>query len=81
MTNRTTIVLSVKNRAKLISAAASRGLKGYSLVINEALELYFQGESLRAEKIKAALDVEGALRDSEANSLTERVLKVRAQWR
>jgi metal-responsive CopG/Arc/MetJ family transcriptional regulator len=81
MANRTTIELSQKNKAKLVSAAARRGLKGYSLVIDEALELYFQDESLRSEKVKAALAVQGSLSDSEADSLTERVSKVRAQWR
>ncbi len=81
MTDRTTIELSPKNKTKLVSAAARRGLKGYSLIIDEALELYFQDESLRSEKIKAALAVQGALSDSEADSLTERVSKVRAQWR
>jgi len=81
MAIRTTIELSQKNKAKLLSAAARRGLKGYSLVIDEALELYFQDESLRSEKVRAALALQGSLSDSEADSLTERVSKVRAQWR
>ncbi len=81
MADRTTIELSPKNKTKLVSAAARRGLKGYSLIIDEALELYFHDESSRSDKIKAALALQGALSASEADSLAEQVSKVRSRWR
>lgn len=45
-TTRTTIALSAEHRTLLQALAAKRGLRGYSKIIAEALDLYFAGKAL-----------------------------------
>lgn len=78
---RTTIEIKPEHRARLLELAATRGEKGFSSVVNEALELYLRSESGRAEALRKALVLRGSFSDSDARSLRDETRKIRAQWR
>jgi hypothetical protein len=78
---RTTVEIKPEHRARLLELAATRGEKGFSSVVNEALELYLRSESGRAEAVRKALALKGSFGDSEARSLRNEVKKIRARWR
>jgi predicted transcriptional regulator len=78
---RTTIEISSEQRAKLLHLAARRGMKGFSLIVQEALEEYLRKVEDRTARIGAALAVRGALKESEARELADACLKLRMSWR
>ena len=78
---RTTIELPDHQRARLLELAAQRGEKGFSSLVQEALDAYFEQHQTRSEKIKKALAVRGALSDEEAEALEERTREIREHWR
>ncbi|MFH1567467.1 MAG: hypothetical protein ABIL09_05645 [Gemmatimonadota bacterium] len=78
---RTTLEITDRQRAELLQIAASRGEKGFSGVVQEALELYLASRKLDAGKLTAALAVEGALDEDEARELAEACAQIRAEWR
>ncbi len=78
---RTTIEMTDTHRAALLDLAARRGLKGFSEIIREALDLYLQGERQREERAARALRARGALDDDEVLALRDSVAEARATWR
>jgi predicted transcriptional regulator len=78
---RTTIELSEENRARVLELAARRGEKGFSSVINDAVEAYLKAQLERQESLARALAARGALSDEEANALRAHVRKLRREWR
>ena len=78
---RTTIELSNETRAKLLELAAKRGEKGFSCIVQEALDQYFQREAERARKVRKALQTFGSLTEEEADDLEAEVRKLRETWR
>jgi len=78
---RTTVEIKPEHRARLLELAATRGEKGFSNVVNEALELYLRSESGRAEAVRKALALKGSFSDSEARSLRDETKKIRVHWR
>lgn len=78
---RTTVEIPDEQRAKLLELAARRGEKGFSGLVQEAIELYLKSLALREERVTAALAAVGSLDDAEALALEESVRKVRARWR
>jgi predicted CopG family antitoxin len=82
---RTTIEISDDTLRKLRELAASRGERGYSRIIEEALGVYF-GASLRGpgdnrtreERLRA---LEGSISDEEAEELKEKIRESRRRWR
>lgn len=78
---RTTIELSDEARARLLELAARRGLKGYSRLIQEAVDLYLEElERAQAARVRA-LGLRGALAGEEAEALRTEAERVRASWR
>lgn len=77
---RTTIEIPEKLRAELLRIAGKRGMKGFSLIIQEALEQYLSFENDRNEKTKHALLAKGALKDT-GGAFEERVKELRKTWR
>ena len=61
--------------------AAERGLKGFSVLVREAIDLYLARDSARRELVEAALSTAGSLSDEEADSLEESVRQARRNWR
>jgi predicted transcriptional regulator len=78
---RTTIEMKPEHRARILELAANRGEKGFSTVVAEALELYIEAESGRTNAIRRALALKGSMRETEAEGLSARTRKTRADWR
>lgn len=78
---RTTIDLPDELRAKLLAMAARRGEKGFSGLIEEAVERYLEEEDRRREVVREALSAIGSLDEKEADRMRESVRRVRSAWR
>jgi predicted transcriptional regulator len=78
---RTTIEIPDEQRAKLLEAAAKRGEKGFSSIVQEALADYFDAEERRQEKVRRALEVIGSLDADQTADLERSVRKLRQRWR
>ena len=78
---RTTIELKPKHRSRLIAMAARRGEKGFSKVLNEAVESYLSEEAARDARRKRALELRGTLKHEEAAELQKNAAALRASWR
>lgn len=78
---RTTIEMKPEHRAQILELAASRGEKGFSSVVAEALELYLKAQHDRKNSIKGALALRGCLKESEAADLLAGTQKIRSNWR
>ncbi len=78
---RTTIEIPDEQRAKLLEAAAKRGEKGFSSIVQQALADYFAAEERRQERVRQALGVIGKLDAEEADDLAKSVRKLRRSWR
>lgn len=78
---RTTIEISDEQRAKLLETAAKRGEKGFSSIVEKALEEYFEAEAGRADTIQEALAAIGSLDGEETEMLRDDIRKLRGSWR
>ena len=78
---RTTIEMKPEHRARILELAASRGDKGFSTVVTEALELYLKAGDGRTKAIRGALALKGSLEETEAARLLARARSIRANWR
>jgi len=78
---RTTIEMKPDHRAKLLELAASRGEKGFSSVVEEAIELLLTSEEGRKHDLQEALAVSGSLSRKEGEGLREHVSQLRESWR
>lgn len=78
---RTTIELKPEHRSRLIAIAAKRGEKGFSSVLNEAVESYLDEEAAREKRRQRALQLRGALKREEAADLQKSAAVLRASWR
>ena len=78
---RTTIEIKPEHRARVLELAASRGEKGFSTVVAEALELYLETQGGRKNAIQSALSLKGSMGEEDASELLARVRKIRANWR
>lgn len=78
---RTTIEIRDDQRAKLLALAAERGEKGFSILVQEALDQYFSTAAEQEEKVEAAIHALGALDDEAAAELRESVRAIRGRWR
>ena len=80
-TMRTTIEITDEQRAELLRLAARRRLKGFSEIVQEALDEYLRRQPGRDEAIAAALTLKGCLKGKEAEGFRDRVGKARESWR
>ena len=78
---RTTIELRDELRAKLLEMAGRRGEKGFSHLVEEAVDRYIAQEHARAKSRRVALAARGSLARAEAAELTVRVAAIRDGWR
>jgi len=78
---RTTIEIPADQRAKLIEIATRRGLKGFSKIVQEAIERYLEENLSGNEKVKEALSVLGTLDEEQADSLESSIRELRSKWR
>jgi metal-responsive CopG/Arc/MetJ family transcriptional regulator len=78
---RTTIEIRDDLRARLVGLAAARGEKGYSKIVEEALELYLLDESRRNERTGELLALRGSLSDEDAAAVRAEIGRLRSGWR
>jgi metal-responsive CopG/Arc/MetJ family transcriptional regulator len=78
---RTTIDIPDAQRAKLLKLAAERGEKGFSRLVQEALDRYLDEAEEREQRVQAALAALGTLSEEEAAELEESVWRLRGSWR
>ena len=78
---RTTIEMKPEHRARVLELAASRGDKGFSNVVAEALELYLETQRRRTAAIQNALTLKGSMKGAEATDLATATRKIRTDWR
>lgn len=78
---RTTIEIPDRTRAKLLELAARRGEKGFSAIVQEALEEYFRSEEGREAKVDRALAALGSFDPNEAERVEREVRELRRSWR
>ena len=78
---RTTIELSDDHRGALHSLAAKRGLRGYSKLIEEAIDFYIKEKVKRGDEVKDVLKMKGTWREEEARRVRKRLEEVRQNWK
>ena len=74
---RTTIEISDKNRSILLSLAAQRGLRGYSRVIEEALEYYIEHRLKNAAEKIDILKMKGSWKAGETKRIRANLNELR----
>jgi len=78
---RTTIEITAEHRAKLVEIAARRGEKGFSHLIQEALDIYLKAQGKHDEQRRRAQMLKGILGAREAERLREATRAIRESWR
>jgi len=78
---RTTVDITDEQRARLLELAARRGEKGFSILVQEALDLYFEAGAERGERVRLALAALGSLNDAAADRLEASARRLRERWR
>jgi predicted transcriptional regulator len=81
MSMRTTVEIDDRQRARLHDLAVRRGLRGFSTLVSEAIELYLKQEAGRPAALRAALAVGGTLEAEEADELARATQALREGWR
>ncbi len=78
---RTTVELTEKQRAELLKLAAQRGMKGFSGLVQEAIDAFLVSQASRASLIEAALAMKGAFKGDAADEFEARTKSIRGSWR
>ncbi len=78
---RTTVEIKDEYRARLLEMAARRGEKGFSRIVNEAIELFLKQYRADEGRLKKALQLRGSLSRSEAELIRKETEAVRKFWR
>ena len=78
---RTTVELTEEHRARLLELAARRGEKGFSSIVREALDDYFDAEADRLGSRERALGALGSFDDRDAEAVRDEIETLRAKWR
>lgn len=76
---RTTVEIRDDQRAALAALAARRGLRGFSRLIEEAIDAYL--DQRRRDRVEDALALEGVLSDDEATEVHRRIDEAWSTWR
>lgn len=77
---RTTIELTEEHRALLHALAARRGLRGYSRLVQEAIDFYLKHHAEAQEARQALLARKGAWVAEEAERTRAAIGELRRQW-
>ena len=78
---RTTIELSNDHRSSLHSLAARRGLRGYSKLIREAVDLYIQEMTTKEGSAKHLLQMRGTWNKEDAQKFQKKLREIRKNWK
>ena len=78
---RTTIELSDDHRGALHSLAARRGLRGYSKLIQEAIDFYIKEKAKSGDEVKHLLKMRGTWSREEARRFRKRLQEIKQNWK
>ena len=78
---RTTIEIRDEQRARLLELAARRGEKGFSILVQEALDRFLEDIAAEDEKTERAVAVLGTLDEDAAGHMDKTVQDLRESWR
>ena len=78
---RTTVVITDAQRAGLLELAARRGEKGFSRLVQEAVDRLLADERAGKGRVEAALALEGSMTAEAADGLTASIARLRRSWR
>lgn len=78
---RTTVEIDDVHRAELLKLAAERGEKGFSRLIQEALDLYMRQHRARRDAVVKALALQGTFTVGEGDALEASTRRLRGKWR
>lgn len=76
---RTTVEITSEQHEALSALAKRRGVRGFSQLVQEALDAYLQG--LGDSETKLLLSLEGSLNEDQESELRSRIEDARALWR
>jgi len=77
---RTTVEIPDRLRAALLTIAGKRGLRGYSQVVEEALDDYVRALTERDKDLAEILAMKGIWSDKDARETRQAVREVRRNW-
>jgi predicted DNA-binding protein len=75
---RTTIEIPEEQRVALAALAAKRGLRGYSILVQEAIDLYLADDA--GDRLQTALALRGTLAAEQADELERRIEQAWRSW-
>ena len=78
---RTTVEITDAQRAGLLDLAARRGEKGFSRLVQEAVDRFLADEHEGKGRVEAALALEGSMTAEAADKLTASITRLRRNWR
>jgi metal-responsive CopG/Arc/MetJ family transcriptional regulator len=78
---RTTVEITDAQRARLLELAARRGEKGFSKLVQDALDRYIDELEEHDRRVKDALSVLGKLDEKTARELEGNIKHLRKTWR
>lgn len=78
---RTTIEITADQRARLLELAARRGDKGFSRLVQEALDAFLDAQAEEETTRRKVLALRGALKRDDAEALREVTRGIRGSWR
>jgi metal-responsive CopG/Arc/MetJ family transcriptional regulator len=78
---RTTIDLTDDQRARLLELAARQGEKGFSRLIQEAVDRYLEELERGEEAVQRALGVLGTLSEKSERTMRSSIEALRKRWR
>jgi predicted transcriptional regulator len=78
---RTTIELSDRHRGILHALSSERGLRGYSRIIEEAIDFYIKEKALKDNTVQELLQLKGSWSTEEGERIKAKLKEVREDWR
>jgi hypothetical protein len=78
---RTTVEISDKHRGILLSLAAQKGMRGYSGIIQEALDFYIAHHINAMEAKRDILKMKGSWKAKETKDIRFRLTELRENWK
>ena len=76
---RTTVEITDEQHRALSAIAQHRGVRGFSVLVQEALDGYLA--NLKTDEVDLLLGLEGVLTESDAEEVRSRINDVRTTWR
>ena len=77
---RTTIELSDRHRGILHALSSERGLRGYSRIIEEAIDFYIEEKALKDNTVQELLQLKGSWSAEEGERMKAKLKEIREDW-